>query len=162
MDRKSTYWGVFLIALATLSWEILLTRIFSATMYYHFVFMSVSLAMLGFGCSGVIVFLFPQFFSREKCSNHLTLFSSLFSVTIFLAIVVFLQVDFAIRTSLSSFLDLSKVFFFIFLPYFFSGITITLALKHYSKNVTVLYYKHITIFYKYFLQFLFANVFISP
>ena len=67
MNRNTIYWGVFFIALATLSWEILLTRIFSATMYYHFVFISISLAMLGFGCSGVIVFLFSRFFSRGKC-----------------------------------------------------------------------------------------------
>ena len=46
---KKIYWGVFFIALATLAWEILLTRIFSATMYYHFVFMSISLGYGGFG-----------------------------------------------------------------------------------------------------------------
>jgi len=119
MNRKSIYWGIFLIALATLFWEILLTRIFSATMYYHFVFMSISLAMLGFGCSGVVVFLFPRFFSKEKSSDHLTLFSSLFSVTIFLAIVFYLQIKPELKPSLSAFLTLFKIFFLIFLPYFF-------------------------------------------
>jgi spermidine synthase len=137
--KRNICWGVFFVAFATLAWEILLTRIFSATMYYHFVFLSISLAMLGFGCSGVIVFLFPQFFSREKSTRHLTLFSFLFSVTICLAITVYLQVDSALKPSLQTFLTLLKIFLFIFLPYFFSGITITLALKHYSKNVTILY-----------------------
>ena len=139
MNRKNIYWGIFFVALATLAWEVLLTRIFSATMYYHFVFMSISLAMMGFGCSGVIVFLFPQFFSKERSTRHLTIFASLSSVTICLAIIVYLQVDSVLTPSLSTFLVLLKIFFFIFLPYFFSGITITLALKHYSKNVTVLY-----------------------
>jgi spermidine synthase len=139
MSKKSMYWGVFFIALATLTWEILLTRIFSATMYYHFVFMSISLAMLGFGCSGVVVFLLPQFFSKEKSTKHLILFSLFFSLTICLAGVVYLQVDSAFNPSLSTFLVLLRIFFFIFLPYFFSGLTITLALKHYSKNVTTLY-----------------------
>jgi len=140
MNRKGTYWGIFFIALSTLTWEILLTRIFSATMYYHFVFMSISLAMLGFGCSGVLVFLFPRSFSKERCADHLTLFSSLFSATIIVAILIYLRVSTAIiQPSLSTFLVLFKIFFFIFLPYLFSGLTITLALKHYSKNVTVLY-----------------------
>jgi len=139
-NDKRIYWGIFFIALATLTWEILLTRIFSATMYYHFVFMSISLAMLGFGCSGVIVFLFPRYFSQERCSNHLAIFSSLFSITIILAIVVYLQINRAVTTaSLSAFLILLKIFFFIFIPYLFSGLTITLALKHYSKKVAVLY-----------------------
>jgi hypothetical protein len=137
---KKIYWGVFFIALSTLAWEILLTRIFSATMYYHFVFVSISLAMLGFGCSGVIVFLFPRYFSQDRCSSHLAIFSSLFSITIVLAIGVYLQVNTAVTTaSLSTFLVLLKIFFFIFLPYLFSGLTITLALKHYSKKVAVLY-----------------------
>ena len=104
MNRISTYGGIFFIALATLAWEILLTRIFSATMYYHFVFMSISLAMLGFGCSGVIVFLFPRYFSQERCSSHLAISSSLFSITIILAIVVYLRINSAITTaSLSAF-----------------------------------------------------------
>lgn len=139
MIRKNIYWGVFLIALTTLVWEILLTRIFSATMYYHFVFISISLAMLGFGCSGVVVFLFPRFFSKDKSDNHLTLFSAILSITIFTAITVYLRVNSQITPSLSSFLVLFKIFFFIFLPYFFSGITITLILKHYARVVTTLY-----------------------
>ncbi|MCX5902528.1 MAG: hypothetical protein NTV89_03460 [Proteobacteria bacterium] len=139
MNKKGVYWGIFFIALTTLIWEILLTRIFSATMYYHFVFISISLAMLGFGCSGLSVFLFPGFFSKEKCADHLTLFSALFSVSMVLAIVIYLQVDSALNPSFSTFLVLIRILFFIFLPYLFSGFTITLALKHYSKNVAVLY-----------------------
>jgi len=139
MNRKNIYWGVFFIALTTLIWEILLTRIFSATMYYHFVFLSISLAMLGFGCSGVIVFLFPQFFSKEKCNSHLIFSSSLFSATIILSTIVYLQVNIAFQPSISTFFVLLMIFLSIFLPYFFSGLTITLALKHYSKNVTTLY-----------------------
>ena len=139
MNQKKIYWGIFLIALTTLFWEILLTRIFSATMYYHFVFMSISLAMLGFGCSGILVFLFPRFFSKEKCVDHLTFFSSLFSISIVIAIISYLQVRSEFTPSLSTFLVLLKIFSLIFLPYFFSGLTITLALKHYAKNVTTLY-----------------------
>lgn len=138
--NKKMYWGVFFIALATLIWEILLTRIFSATMYYHFVFMSISLAMLGFGCSGVMVFLLPRYFSKERCLSHLVIFSSLFSITIVLSAISYIQTKANFTTpSLASFLVLFKIFFFILLPYFFSGLTITLALKHFSKKVNVLY-----------------------
>ena len=140
MNQKKIYWGIFFIALATLTWEILLTRIFSATMYYHFVFMSISLAMLGFGCSGILVFLFPRFFSKERCVDHLTLFSCLFSICIVIAIIFYLQVRSEFIPSLTTFLVLVKIFSLIFLPYFFSGLTITLALKHYAKNITRLYF----------------------
>ena len=45
--RVSTYIGLFFVALATLMYEILLTRIFSVTMLYHFAFVALSLAMFG-------------------------------------------------------------------------------------------------------------------
>lgn len=39
--------GVFLVSAGVLLFELLPTRIFSVTMYYHLSFMVVSLAMLG-------------------------------------------------------------------------------------------------------------------
>ena len=44
---KNTYLGISFIALSTLMYEILLTRIFSVTMGYHFAFMAISIAMFG-------------------------------------------------------------------------------------------------------------------
>ena len=44
---RQIYAGLFLVALATMMYEILLTRIFSVTMWYHFAFMAISLAMFG-------------------------------------------------------------------------------------------------------------------
>ncbi len=46
----AVYAGLFCVTLATLMHEILLTRIFSVTMWYHFAFMAISIAM--FGCGG--------------------------------------------------------------------------------------------------------------
>ena len=45
--RPSTYLGLFLVTLATLAYQILLTRIFSVTIWYHFAFLAISIAMLG-------------------------------------------------------------------------------------------------------------------
>ena len=137
--KKNVFWGVFFIALTTLAWEVLITRIFSATMYYHFVFMSISLAMLGFGCSGVLIFLFPKTFSLQRCDRQMVVFSWCFALTTLLAIVVYLRVNVALSISINSFMQLFKIFIFIFIPYLFSGLTITLALKHYARSITRLY-----------------------
>jgi hypothetical protein len=45
--------GVFTVSLATLMLELTLTRLFSATMFYHFAFLAISLALFGSGASGV-------------------------------------------------------------------------------------------------------------
>jgi len=46
-------------AAAALIFEIALTRIFAVTQFYHFAFMAVSLALLGYGASGSILAVFP-------------------------------------------------------------------------------------------------------
>ena len=47
------YLGVFLITLSGLIFEIGLTRIFSATIWYHFAFVAISVALLGWGLGGL-------------------------------------------------------------------------------------------------------------
>jgi predicted membrane-bound spermidine synthase len=44
--------GIFLITLSGLMFEIGLTRIFSATIWYHFAFVAISVALLGWGLGG--------------------------------------------------------------------------------------------------------------
>ena len=46
------YGGLFLLSASSLAFEIVLTRIFSVGQFYHFAFMIVSLALLGYGASG--------------------------------------------------------------------------------------------------------------
>lgn len=48
--------GVWLTSLCVLMLELALTRVFSATMYYHFAFLAISLALLGSGASGIAVY----------------------------------------------------------------------------------------------------------
>ncbi len=50
-----------LLSAATLLFEINLTRLYSVAQFYHFAFMIVSLALLGFGASGTFLALFPTF-----------------------------------------------------------------------------------------------------
>ena len=49
--------GIFLITLSGLVFEISLTRIYSATIWYHFAFVAVSVALLGWGLGGVVLHL---------------------------------------------------------------------------------------------------------
>lgn len=51
--------GLFLLSAAALAFEVNLTRIFSLAQFYHFAFMTVSLALLGFGASGTLLSLAP-------------------------------------------------------------------------------------------------------
>lgn len=52
--------GVAATSAAGLAFEIALTRVFAVTQFYHFAFLSVSLALLGFGASGSALSAFPR------------------------------------------------------------------------------------------------------
>jgi hypothetical protein len=53
-DRKLLA-GVFLVCFANLLFEVMITRLFSATMFYHFTFLAVALALFGVAASGFYV-----------------------------------------------------------------------------------------------------------
>src|SRR5437870_2027371 len=52
--------SVFLITLSGLILEVGLTRIYSASIWYHFAFVAISVALLGWGLGGFTVHLWKQ------------------------------------------------------------------------------------------------------
>src|SRR5690349_21238928 len=66
-----TYAGIFVLALATLMLEVLLTRITSVMAWYHLAFFVISLAMLGLTAGAVLVFLWPGGFSAADVARRL-------------------------------------------------------------------------------------------
>ena len=56
----SLHLAVFLITLSGLLFEVALTRIYSATIWYHFTFIAVSVALLGWGLGGFAVHLLKK------------------------------------------------------------------------------------------------------
>lgn len=79
--RREIYIGVFLISLATLMFEILLTRVFSVTMWHHFAFMAVSLAMFGTTAGAGAVFLAPRYFEAHRATFQMGVSSLLFAAS---------------------------------------------------------------------------------
>ena len=74
------YSGILLLSAATLLFEITLTRVFSVAQWYHFAFMVVSLALLGFGASGSFLSLFPRVVMKNL-SRLLAVCAALFSLS---------------------------------------------------------------------------------
>ena len=72
MDHRKAYVGVFMVALATLVLEILLTRITSVVAWYHLAFFVISLAMLGMTAGAVIVFVRPAAFTDALVPRRAT------------------------------------------------------------------------------------------
>lgn len=53
--RTSLHLGIVIVSIATLAFELALTRLFALVEWYHFAFLSISLAMLGSAASGTLL-----------------------------------------------------------------------------------------------------------
>jgi hypothetical protein len=72
--------GVALASAATIGLELTLTRIFSVTLYYHFAFMVISVAMLGLSVAGVVLYLLPRLFEERRAPVLAAGFMALFAL----------------------------------------------------------------------------------
>lgn len=54
-----------LVSACALAYEVLLTRLFSIVQWHHFAFLVISLALLGYGASGIVIAL-----TRESCKRY--------------------------------------------------------------------------------------------
>lgn len=100
---RKTYLGLFFITMATLMLEILLLRIFSVTMWYHFAFMAVSIALFGMTVGAVSVYIFPRFFTYERTKKHLAQSSFWFGMAIAVSFLIYLIIPFDLPTFTNTF-----------------------------------------------------------
>ena len=95
-----TYAGLFLVALATLTHQVLLTRIFSVTMWYHFAFVAVSMAMFGMTAGALIVFLLPRLFDPAHAKRNLALSAMATAVLMVFCFLTQLSIPFLVHPSI--------------------------------------------------------------
>ena len=128
MERRQTYFGVFLVAMSTLVLEILLTRITSVVAWYHLAFFVISLAMLGMTAGAVFVFLRPAWFSDPLVPRRLVESSALLAITTPLSVAAALAIPLEPITDLRSFVATLGYGGALAVPFTIGGVVLTLAL----------------------------------
>lgn len=134
--------GIFLISLSTLLFEILLSRIFSVSMWYHFAFLAISLAMFGMTAGALTVDLKKEQIAKQGFSALLFKYSWLFALASLLSVVAhaFLQILLSpLPQSLAWTCLVLASFPLLSLPFYMSGIVLALALSQYPSDIARLY-----------------------
>lgn len=134
--------GIFLVSSATLCLEISLIRFFSVSQQYHFAFLVVSIAFLGYGASGSYLSLVKNVQHKTK-ENFLAWTALIFSISIPLSTITANAIPFDfIRLSWNS-----NQIFLIFLyyivlslPFFFAGMIISFAITRTPASVNIIYF----------------------
>ena len=137
--KKETYVGLFFVTLATLMFEILLTRIFSVTMWYHMAFMAVSIAMFGMTVGALWVYLHPRQYVPEQAQYQLALNSLYFSIAIVFSFLSHLIIPVIYKLSFMGVYSMTMTYLIISVPFIFSGICVCLALTRFPNHVSKLY-----------------------
>ena len=128
------------MSLATLVLELTLTRLFSATMFYHFAFLAISLALFGSGASGVVLYVARPRLDEARTPLLLGACSALFAVTTIVALVVILSHPLSpAAPGLKTLGSLAWIYGAAALPFFFSGCVITLAITAWAPEISRLY-----------------------
>ena len=137
--KRSTYTGLFLITLTTLMHELLLTRIFSVTMWYHFAFVAISVAMFGMTAGALIVYLMPDRYTGDKIASKMASNSVFFGLSAVFSLLTHFVIPFAPDTSLLGLYSVGLTYAVIAIPFVFSGIVVCLALTKFPLQVSRLY-----------------------
>ncbi len=129
---------IFLCSLPSLAYEIALMRIFSVSLWYHFAFMIVSIAMLGIGTSGTILSLYPKL----RNLSNIGIYSLLLGIGISTSYLLSNHIPFdPVKLSWSKLQLFYIGIFYIILsiPFFFAGLVIATAFSCIGERSSLLY-----------------------
>ncbi|PLX80697.1 MAG: hypothetical protein C0616_07330 [Desulfuromonas sp.] len=161
---RRTCWGMFVLSLATLMYELILTRIFAVIMWYHFASMAISLALFGISLAALLVYLKADWFPPDKTERQASLCGVAFalSVSFFFGLFVWFRLQPQVGFKILSFfhqthfqpfqqgfnnvdlpvdmlLSLTLLYLLTALPFFCSGLGITLLLRRHLASIGRLY-----------------------
>src|SRR5947207_5084101 len=135
-------WGVFLTALAALLFEVCLTRIFSVTLWYHFGFLAIALAMLGGTAAAMSCFIFRRWLLGDDYQSRLGWSAFLFALAAPVAMVVHFHapLDEYHIGHLMFFALWGAQFLLLFLVFFAAGLCLTIALAKHAARLNTVYF----------------------
>lgn len=130
---------IFLVAFSTLSFQIMLTRLFSVISWYHLAFFAISLGMLGMTAGGVFVYLHERSFLKDRFASTLSLHSLLFGFSQALLTVAFCMAPALVAEEHGSKMFALLALWLSWVPFFFSGVVTSALLTRSGTKIGRLY-----------------------
>lgn len=142
MTKKALFFIILITSVVTLELQLLQTRILSVALWYHFVYVVITMALLGFAASGTVLFL-------SKRLKGLTDESFFGLALIGLSLSAFVSSKlgywpvrdiFSFSPDIKLVLRLTAAYLILMLPYFFSGLIIGGAFLRFPKSTAKIYF----------------------
>jgi len=144
---KSRLLSIGLLSSAIIAFQLSLMQLLSITQWYHFAYMVISIALLGFGAAGT----FLSLFRKRLLENFELLFSFLMILSgFFMAIVpcvsqlfIFRFDSYLLFSDYSHILKLIATYLLFFIPFFFGALSIGLTFTKYAGEIGTLYFANL-------------------
>ena len=135
---------VFLVAIglssfAALLLELVLTRLFSVVLFYHFAFLAISIALLGLGAGGVFAYIYKDRLNRTPTRDLAARLCCWNAVAIPSVLEIILHVPVSLELSWYNLLKLTVLYLAAAVPFSFTGILFSVVFARQAGNVTRLY-----------------------
>lgn len=140
--RPALLAGIFCISAATLCFEVTLTRYFSISQNYHFAFLVISMAFLGYGASGTFLALHQRRAGNRE-SRFLSQATLLFSLAVLLGFLLSNRLPFDVfqlAWDKKQIFLILPYYLFLGLPFFFAGLTISFAITRLASQAHRVYF----------------------
>ena len=125
--EKTLLAALALTSFSALLLELALTRLFSVVLFYHFAFLSISIALLGLGAGGVFAYLLKArlaSLSTRSVASRLCLANS---VIVLVVLEIVLHVPVALNLTGKNFLRLTLLYLSAAVPFFLIGLLFSIV-----------------------------------
>jgi hypothetical protein len=131
---------VFLTSAAILAIEVFDTRLLSILLWSNIAFAVLSLALLGIGSSGLLVYLFPGFFRRERAELHVAWLLPATGVAMLVSHGAMLLLTSTPVQTWTPVWGLVELIVAAMLPYLSGGLILAILFTHFADQIARLYF----------------------
>jgi hypothetical protein len=131
--------GILSISAALLMTELALTRIFSVTMYYHFAFLAISIALFGLSASGVFVYVTRRRLAAAELHSCLAWGAVIHAAATMVALACLVRIRVGLNYSPRNLVLMLAIYALAALPFFTGGAVVSLAFSRLADRINLLY-----------------------
>ncbi|MBK9216043.1 MAG: hypothetical protein IPM59_10670 [Chloracidobacterium sp.] len=135
----NVYIGTFLIAFSTLALEITLSRLFSVSTWYYLAFFAISTAMLGMTAGATTVYLRKDRFDERELDDSVATACMGYAFVLPVVLLLLCLIPINMEYSLMPALSLLLITALCTLPFYYSGIALSIILTKYDLPIGKLY-----------------------
>jgi len=129
-----------LVTASALALQVILTRIFSSVLAYHFSFLAISLSLLGTGAGALVVYIWPDWFEKDpyRALGQWSVWFA-FSVAILPILLARLSLAMPVHIHAAFVANLALACALASIPPFAAGVVVALAITRFASSIGTVY-----------------------